>query len=138
MFAGTSWVTGPAESRTVVPDRMSSVTVVVITRADGLVAYTWVRMVMGPPCAAGSRSQDTVIPTCACRAFGPVPHVLGMFSETGVASFVMFQMCFEPCVAVMSLLRLCGRISFTGIETVFLLPPRSGAEPRYDCSDEPG
>ena len=91
MLAGTSAVAGADVFNTVVPERIWSVTVVVMTRADGLVAYTCVSTVIGPLRVAGSRSQDTVIPTDASRAPAVDAQLSAIDTVAGVASLVMFQ-----------------------------------------------
>src|SRR6266487_5360292 len=102
---------------------MTSLTAVVITRAAGLVAYTWVTTLISPLGVAASFSQRTLI----CR---PVEagwlgsHVLAKSTWAGLGCLETVHMWSVPWVAPMVLFRLCGRIWFTGIESVFLLPLR--------------
>src|ERR1041385_5939564 len=119
---------------------MTSLTLTVTERDAGFVAYTCVRTVITPLGVDASFVQLTwTLTPWLSGAVGS--HVFVKDRDAGDGDLVTSQMWSVPCVAVMSLSRLCGATSFGLIETALVpmpdvLPVRSSA--RLACSDEPG
>src|SRR5436190_17337574 len=88
VFAGTSVGPAVAVSSTLVPPRMSSVTLTVTMRDAGLVAYTWVITVIGPLATACSFVQLILIVTACCWLAVLVSQVFVKFTLAGVGLLV--------------------------------------------------